>query len=440
MRNVTRILCLAAGLAAVPAACGSDDSGVTGAGGTDGGAARDSGGGSDAGVVIIPASCNGSVLSTSTPATNLPDLPAVTVPAGFKMEVVAEVDSARELAALPNGDLLVATNGASIYIIPNAEADGLPGAAAKFADAPDANPAGIAYVPSTCSIYFGTNKGVYKADYKDGDQTGDFGNPIAHVRQGTPTPGSDGDVHQTTSVAFGNGVLYAGVGSGCNACSEVDPTRATIQSMAPDGTGMTTRATHIRNAIAVTSNPATGSIWAGGAGQDSLPLGHPYEFFDLVTSHPGTADYGWPDCEENHQAYGSGADCSNSLEPVIEFPAYSTLIGAAFYPANQAGSHAFPAPYKGGLFVAGHGSWHTTSGGAYFSAPRFAFVAMNGDAPATAVDWTDPTKQWTAFVDGWQKADGVTRVGRPTGVAVGSKGSVFLGDDSNGLVYRIRPM
>jgi len=30
-------------------------------------------------------------------------------------------------------------------------------------------------------------------------------------------------------------------------------------------------------------------------------------------------------------------------------------------------------------------------------------------------------------------------VGRPSGIAVGAQGSLFLADDGNGAVYRIRP-
>jgi len=64
-------------------------------------------------------------------------------------------------------------------------------------------------------------------------------------------------------------------------------------------------------------------------------LGHPYEFFDGVTTHAGVADYGWPECEEDHNPFNSGADCSSTVAPLVEFPAYSTLIGAAFYRYRQ---------------------------------------------------------------------------------------------------------
>jgi glucose/arabinose dehydrogenase len=84
-------------------------------------------------------------------------------------------------------------------------------------------------------------------------------------------------------------------------------------------------------------------VWAGGAGQDDLPEYHPYEFLDPVSTHSAPANYGWPQCEEDQVAYTSGANCSAQIVPAIEFPAYSTLIGAAFYPAAQTGAYVFPS-------------------------------------------------------------------------------------------------
>jgi glucose/arabinose dehydrogenase len=160
---------------------------------------------------------------------------------------------------------------------------------------------------------------------------------------------------------------------------------------------------------------------------------------DAVTLHAGVADYGWPNCEENQHAYTPGTDCSKTVVPLVEFPAYQTIIGAAFYPAAQTGSYAFPAAYRGGLFVAMHGSWHTDAMNHYAAPPRVAFVPMNADAPATPVNWSDPTVQWSDFVSGFQLADGTTRIGRPTGIAIGPSGSLFVADDDTGNIYRIRP-
>jgi glucose/arabinose dehydrogenase len=382
--------------------------------------------------------CTGAIATHATPGLAPAPVPGLVAPAGFTLERIAQVPGARELVALPNGDLLVATTSSSIYLVPNAESSGATGAPVEFANTGNAPSQGIAFDPPSCTLFVGGTTGIFEVPYQDGI-TQSTVHKIASVRSGPIAPNSDGDVHVTTSVAVGGGRVYAGVGSSCNACVEVDPTRATIQQMGPDGSNMSTRATRFRNAIALAINPQTGTLWAGGAGQDNLPLGHPYEFFDAVTLHPGVADYGWPVCEEDHNAFGSGADCSSTVAPLVELPAYSTIIGAAFYPTSPAGAHAFPQRYRGGVFLTGHGSWHQVNG-RYYSPPRVVFVPMNGDMPATPVNWSDPTVQWSEFIGGFLLADGITRIGRPTGIAVGAQGSLFIADDQNNVVYRVRPM
>jgi len=64
---------------------------------------------------------------------------------------------------------------------------------------------------------------------------------------------------------------------------------------------------------------------------------------------------------------------------------------------------------------------------------------MTGDAPSTPVDWSDPTKQWTEFMWGFGSSSGTGYIGRPAGIAVGSQGSIFVADDANGAIYRVRP-
>jgi glucose/arabinose dehydrogenase len=388
--------------------------------------------------------CSGS--GSTAPAGTAPSAPAgLTVPAGFRIETIASIGGARELAALPNGDLLVGTSGNQIFIVPNAEAaDGKPaGAPQVFATIADdgangGRASGVAFAQDHCEIFIATTNHVWATPYSSGDLSARHLHRIASVRTGPIAPHSDGDVHVTTSVAYAGGLVYASVGSSCNACTEVDPTRAAILQMRPDGSGATKRATRIRNGIAIFTNPASQAVWVGGAGQDDLPFRHPYEYIDDVSSHPGVADYGWPECEENHHAYTLGADCTKTVEPLVELLAYSTIIGATFYPIDQRGPYAFPAAYRGGIFAAAHGSWHTTPAGASAAASQVVFVPMNGDVPKHPVDWATPTKQWSTFVGGLQQA-GTQRLGRPTGVAVGAKGSLFVADDQSGHVYRIRP-
>jgi glucose/arabinose dehydrogenase len=358
---------------------------------------------------------------------------------GFVSEKIATVPGARELAALPNGDLLVA-HGREITIIPAADGPGPAGAAATFVRLPDGLSAGVALGPDG-AIYAATGHAVWRIAYQNGAQAGSAPQLVARVRAGPVAPRSDGDVHHTTSVAVNATTIFIGIGSSCNACTEFDPTRASIQEVPIGGGAMTARATRVRNPIGPAIDPATGHLWAAGAGQDALPYGHPYEFADDVSAHEGVADYGWPACEEDHKLYNPlhvepQPTCEGVVVPLVEFPAYATHIGLVFYPRAQTGAHVFPERYRGGLFVASHGSWHCCPS----TPPRVAFVPMHGDLPAKAVDWNDPSTQWEPFaIDALAGANSTRWSVRFTGIAVGTQGSLFVADDLHGAIYRIRP-
>jgi glucose/arabinose dehydrogenase len=420
------------------------------------------GGGRSAAAAANPSpssACSGSKLSAST-AGMTPARPALTVPSGLTIQSIASVGGARELVALPNGDLLVGTSGANVYIVPKAEAAGAAGQAHVFATisnetVPPGEPGGgnnaegVAFSKATCTIFVSTEYHVWSTPYKDGDLTAENLRAIATVRTGPIANPGDGDNHTSTSVAVAGSTLYTSMGSSCNGCTgETDPQRAAIWKMNLNGAGMMLFAKHIRNAIALAVDPVTNHLWAGDAGQDDLATDHPYEFVDDVTAAAaaarGVANYGWPYCEEHHVRYRSGAgapaNCNAQAQPLVEFPAYITHIGAAFYPAAQTGAYRFPAQYRGALIVTSHGSWHTPANGCTL-APQVDYVPMNGDTPRTAMtNWgvATPTAQFTHLVTGFQPGC-TSRIGRPTGVAVGAQGSLFIGDDQAGLIYRIRP-
>jgi glucose/arabinose dehydrogenase len=363
----------------------------------------------------------GIVALAALPARGADSLP--TVPSGFSIERIATVPRARELVVAPNGDLFVGTTGNAIYVVPDAEKNaGAPRTFATFDDRPMAS-----VMVAGDTIYAGGQFGVYRIPYRNGDREARSApQKIASVRPG------GGRSHSTTTVALTKGTLYASVGSSCNACEETDPTRATIQAMTPDGKNMHARAVDIRNAIALALQPNNGDLWAGVAGRDDLEHGHPYEIFDDVSAHPGTPDYGWLKCYDDRKPVG-GASCANVVVPKAIFPAYDTPIGAAFYPLVATGANAFPASYRGGAFVTLHGSWHVP-----LVPPRVAFMPFRNGEPAKSADWSNPDAQWTEFLGGCQSADG-SRACRPTGVAVGNDGSLFVSEDLGGAIYRIRP-
>ncbi|MBV9103476.1 MAG: hypothetical protein JO060_07775, partial [Candidatus Eremiobacteraeota bacterium] len=277
------------------------------------------------------------------------DLSIPTVPSGYLLMVVAHVPAARELVATPNGDVIVGTESNDVYIVPQAESS--PHDAHVFVHLNDSYAAGLALADG--ELFVGTQFGIWRLPYASGDQRARV-TPveIAHVR-----PSGISRNHHTTSVAVADGRLYAGIGSSCDACDpDLDATRATVQELAPDGKAMHSKAIRIRNPIALAENPATRSVWAGVAGQDELPHGHPYEIFDPVSLHGGTVDYGWPVCYDDHRAVAAPHDCSSQTLPRVVFPAYATPIGVAFYRSDQKGRFAFSAPYSGGAFVTLHGS------------------------------------------------------------------------------------
>jgi len=389
---------------------------------------------------IIAMSAVGAAVTDCVGASPAEQAANLHLPPGFTGEVVASVHGARELAALPNGDLLVGTEGHTIAIVPHAENPGAAGEPKTFVELGEGPAAGVALGPDG-AVYAATDHFVWRIAYHAGAQSGSNPQIVARVRQGPVAPHSDGDVHSTTSVAVSPTTIFISVGSSCNACTETDPTRATIQQVPLRGGTMSARATHIRNAIALTIDPASGHLWAAGAGQDNLPYGHPYEFADDVSARPGVADYGWPSCEEDHHAYNPlGVEpppsCDDVVVPLVELPAYATHIGAVFYPSAPRGAYAFPGHYRGGLFIASHGSWHCCPA----TVPRVEFVPMRGDRPAKPVNWDDPTTQWEPFLSDARAVTSDTHWKmRFTGIAVGSRGSLFVADDLAGEIYRIRP-
>jgi glucose/arabinose dehydrogenase len=394
----------------------------------------------DVSVTVPPfaSDCAGRVASASSPGLTPSTPSGLTVPSGLTIQTIANISGARELAALPNGDLIVGTHSSTVYLVPNAESSGAAGAPTPFVTMPDVDAAGVTFDRTSCTIFVGTSFGVYAIPYSDGQTRARSIKKLATLRK-IMNPEAD-DQHMTTSVAVSNATLYFSIGSSCDACTETDPTRATIQEMRLNSSTMSAGAIRIRNAVALAVDPATGHVWAGNAGQDKLFAGHPYEFFDDLSSHTAPADYGWPECEENKHAYTRGASCSNTVEPLVEMTAYSTIIGAVFYPSAPSGTYALPATYRGSAFLAAHGSWHSKMGtGGYYAMPVVAFVPMNGDIPLKSVDWNDPTAQWKPFVSGFQIGNSKTRIGRPTGITVGSQGSLFIADDMSGRIYRVRP-
>ncbi len=115
--------------------------------------------------------------------------------------------------------------------------------------------------------------------------------------------------------------------------------------------------------------------------------------------------------------------CAEKIEPIVAFPAHWGPNGLLFYSGAQ-----FPERYRGGAFIAFHGSWNRAPlpQGGY----NVVFVPFAGDRPAGV---------WEIFADGFAGPDVSPRGAehRPVGLAQGPDGSLYVSDDRGGRIYRI---
>jgi len=156
---------------------------------------------------------------------------------------------------------------------------------------------------------------------------------------------------------------------------------------------------------------------------------------ELVVLKQG-ADYGWPECyfdglqKKLVLAPEYGGDGGRKVGPCAD-----RTPPVAFFPAHWApndllivSSPTFPAVYRQGAFIAFHGSWNRApapQGGYNVVFQPLAHGASSGP--------------YIVFADGF--AGAIKEPGRakfrPTGLASGPDGALYIDDDSHGRIWRI---
>jgi glucose/arabinose dehydrogenase len=233
-----------------------------------------------------------------------------------------------------------------------------------------------------------------------------------------------GGRHVTRTAGIGpDGMLYVSVGSSCNEC--VDYTnRAVIMRYRLDGTNGAIYARGLRNAVGFAWQPGTGRLWAVDNGRDLLGENVPPDELDLIRQG---GNYGWPYCWGNGQADPAVASspgyCAQTIPPALGLQAHSAPLGIAF-----ATGTLLPAGYRGGVFVAYHGSTYRSVLTGY----KVVYLPINGTRAGAPQD----------LITGWLPASigGAGAVwGRPVGVLMASDGSLLVSDDYAGVIYRLAP-
>lgn len=337
------------------------------------------------------------------------------LPPGFHITLwAADLEDPRNMALAPNNDVFVAESRAGrITILRDTNRDNQPDQRFVFAD--NLDPFGLAFRPGY--LYVGNGDGILRFAYTPG-QTRAAGQPerVASLPSGG---------HVTRNLIFNRdgSRMYVAVGSRSNVSDESDdPLRAAITEYDPDGGSRRTFAAGLRNPVGLGIEPMTGALWTvvnerDGLGDDLVP--------DFATEVRDGAFYGWPFAyigpNEDPRRRGERPDLvARSVVPSVLIASHSAPIGMTFYTGTM-----FPPQYRGGAFVALHGSWNRSRRTGY----KVIHIPMRNGKPTGGYD---------DFVAGWSSDPVSDKVwGRPAGVLVHADGSLLIADDGGNVVWRV---
>ena len=390
-----------------------------------------------------------------------PTASGLDLPDGFCAIVVADtLGRGRHLTVAENGDLYVAlremSGGGGIVALRDTDGDGAADVEERFGES-----AGTGIDLRNGYLYFAPDTAVWRYALAEGELV-----PTSEpetVVGGFPEQSS----HAVKPFTFDDeGHLYVNVGGPSNACQEqsrtpgspgMDPCpqlelqggvwRFYADSVGQRQTAEDRYATGIRNAVALDWNSAAGNLYVAQHGRDQLKSlwgdlytqeessELPAEEFLLVEEG---SDSGWPYCyydqfqEQKVLAPEYGGDgeevgrCADKNVPLTAMPGHWAPNDLLFYTGEQ-----FPERFRNGAFIAAHGSWNR--------APlpqrgyKIVFVPMGEDGR--------PTGDYETFAEGFPGVETVESPNdaeyRPTGLAQGPDGSLYISDSAKGRIWRV---
>jgi len=368
--------------------------------------------------------CGNSSVPENVDATPAGGMPAITeysktlpldkvkLPAGFTIDIYAEVDNARSMALSPSGVLYVGNrNEDKVYAVKDTDGDFK--ADKKWVIASGLNmPNGVAFKDG--DLYVAEVSRITKYP-KIESSLASPPKPVV-IKADYPTETH----HGWKYIAFGpDGKLYVPVGAPCNICESKDEIFASITRLNADGTGREVYSKGVRNTVGFTWHPDTKALWFTDNGRDML--GDDVPACELNVATKAGMHFGYPYCHQGDikdPEFGDKHPCSDFVKPADKLGPHVAPLGLKFYTGKM-----FPASYQKQLFVAEHGSWNRTKKSGYnVTLVKVANSKVTGHE---------------VFASGWLDDETQKVWGRPVDVLMLPDGSMLVSDDQANVIYRI---
>lgn len=403
------------------------------------------------------------------------------VPDGLCARLVAPpIDRLRQITFAPNGDMFGVEHGGTVYLLRDADGDGFFQREEIHEFAHTGGNGNNAHVDAAGGyVYAGSPDGVKRFAY---DPKEVVGGPGEDVVVGEPVGG-----HSKHTVHVYDGFLYVHSGSAGNATHEggpgsraYDTARSLIKrfdlSKLTPGTPFEWSAGEpftlgLRNANGFARNEQTKKMYAVVNGLDDQR----YKGQNVTNDNPGEdvvelrlgANHGYPFCftaqriVDGDELIAAGAQlanpsfdgnphddawcAANSSKPTTFVQAHSAPLDITFFDVQPRG--ALPSRWRGGAFIAFHGSWNRSPATGYKVV--WQPFASDGTAPMPVSTKDDTTFSYEVVFGGgdasgpkdgpWAwSSDSVGENVRPAGVAVSPiDGALYISSDASGRLYRV---
>jgi glucose/arabinose dehydrogenase len=390
---------------------------------------------------------------------NVPESAGLKLPAGFTAIKAADnLGRVRHIAVTKQGDIYAKLErlkeGKGILHLQDTNNDGVVDKQSGFGGF-----VGTGMFIKDNYLYASSNEEVFRYKLDDKGKVVDTDKPEKIV-----TGLLNRRQHESKSIALDNaGNIYVNIGAYSNVCQVKDRVKGSpgmkdcpildsaggiwqfkankLNQTYGDGVRY---ATGLRNVVGLDWNSQVNELFVMQHGRDQLQ-----EFAEIYDAKTATQlpaetmymvkkgdDAGWPYVyydqfqkkkilNPEYGGDGKKEGSAKAIDPVAAFPSHLAPNGLLFYTGS-----AFPEKYKGGAFIAFHGSWNRAPEpqAGYF----VAFVPFKNGKPSG---------DWEVFADGFAGTETITSPGqaqhRPCGLAQGSDGSLYISDDVKGTLYKI---